>query len=54
MDISLPPANHDSSPHLWHVGHAPYPVHRLDMMTSGVLVMAKRQLAAAPLAGQFR
>lgn len=24
------------------------------MMTSGVLVMAKRQVAAGPLAGQFR
>lgn len=36
-----------------YLGYPPYPVHRLDMQTSGVLVMAKRQLAAAPLAGQF-
>ncbi|DBA69573.1 TPA: hypothetical protein ACH3X2_012653 [Trebouxia sp. C0005] len=36
-----------------YLGYAPYPVHRLDMMTSGVLVMAKRQVAAAPLGGQF-
>lgn len=35
-------------------GYPPYPVHRLDMMTSGVLVAAKRQHAAAPLALQFR
>ena len=35
-------------------GYPPYPVHRLDMMTSGVLVMAKHQKAARPLAFQFR
>ncbi|KAL3162497.1 hypothetical protein ABBQ32_010158 [Trebouxia sp. C0010 RCD-2024] len=34
-------------------GYPPWPVHRLDMMTSGVLIMAKKQSAAAPLAGQF-
>ena len=35
-------------------GYPPYPVHRLDMMTSGVLVMAKQQSAAGPLSAQFR
>ncbi|KAL3141133.1 hypothetical protein ABBQ38_003484 [Trebouxia sp. C0009 RCD-2024] len=34
-------------------GYPPWPVHRLDMMTSGVLIMAKKQSAAGPLAGQF-
>ena len=35
-------------------GVAPYPVHRLDMFTSGIVVMGKHAAAAAGLHAQFR